>query len=408
MTTIYKDELFDRLYNYLSNYDKFDPTTYKGFLTLPTTRIVMNHYDNDPYKAALGILHNTGKFTKDEIFELDGQIRGWWGKLTSKANNFINNIINNKHNDSFIEGCKEILDVATYEYYPLAETPIDVPDYVTNAYLENAPELFHAELNKYLNSTGEHITPDNVYDLLNKAIANTKNNLEAEKQRYLNLTSTEFFKQCVDDPDLLNRIARINDPEFVQLMNAKFNQGQLEHLTKHSITDASKTETMDDLYGVCYLQSGVDEMPLKDKLPDYLKPVNKPNLNVEDLIYKQPEYITPTHNLKNIIVESLQNTTDINQIKLESEPINIPQSNSELWKILAGAGGIALLGGGAYAGYRWWQNRKLQQELEKQREQELNELKKQVHDGINKSRQRRTVINNIVHTKPFDDEAFNI
>ena len=45
-------------------------TTYKGFLTLPTTRIVMNHYDNDPYKAALGILHNTGKFTKDEIFEL--------------------------------------------------------------------------------------------------------------------------------------------------------------------------------------------------------------------------------------------------------------------------------------------------------------------------------------------------
>ena len=408
MTTIYKDELFDRLYNYLSNYDKFDPTTYKGFLTLPTTRIVMNHYDNDPYKAALGILHNTGKFTKDEIFELDGQIRGWWGKLTSKANNFINNIINNKHNDSFIEGCKEILDVATYEYYPLAETPIDVPDYVTNAYLENAPELFHAELNKYLNSTGEHITPDNVYDLLNKAIANTKNNLEAEKQRYLNLTSTEFFKQCVDDPDLLNRIARINDPEFVQLMNAKFNQGQLEHLTKHSIDGTCKTETIDDLYGVCYLQSGVDEMPLEDKLPDYLKPVNKPNLNVEDLTYKQPEYITPTHNLKNIIVESLQNTTDINQIKLESEPINIPQSNSELWKILAGAGGIALLGGGAYAGYRWWQNRKLQQELEKQREQELNKLKKQVHDGINKSRQRRTVINNIVHTKPFDDEAFNI
>ena len=305
MTTIYKDELFDRLYNYLSNYDKFEPTTYKGFLTLPTTQIVMNHYDNDPYKAALGILHNTGKFTKDEIFELDGQIRGWWGKLTSKANNFINNIINNKHNDSFIEGCKEILDVATYEYYPLAETPIDVPDYVTNAYLENAPELFHAELNKYLNSTGEHITPDNVYDLLNKAIANTKNNLEAEKQRYLNLTSTEFFKQCVDDPDLLNRIARIDDPEFVQLMNVKFNQGQLEHLTKHSITDASKTETMDDLYGVCYLQSGVDEMPLKDKLPDYLKYNSRPDLTIEN----------PT-STKSTILESLQHTSEINQVKL--------------------------------------------------------------------------------------------
>ena len=396
MTTIYKDELFDRLYNYLSNYDKFEPTTYKGFLTLPTTQIVMNHYDNDPYKAALGILHNTGKFTKDEIFELDGQIRGWLGKLTSKATNFINNIINNKHNDSFIEGCKEILDVATYEYYPLAETPIDVPDYVTNAYLENAPELFHAELNKYLNSTGEHITPDNVYDLLNKAIANTKNNLEAEKQRYLNLTSTEFFKQCVDDPDLLNRIARIDDPEFVQLMNVKFNQGQLEHLTKHSITDASKTETMDDLYGVCYLQSGVDEMPLKDKLPDYLKYNSRPDLTIEDPIIENP---TST---KSTILESLQHTSDINQVKLETD------SNDQLWKILAGAGGIALLGGGAYAGYRWWQNRKLQQELEKQREQELNELKKQVHDGINKSRQRRTVINNIVHTKPFDDEAFNI
>lgn len=391
MTTIYKDELFDRLYNYLSNYDKFEPTTYKGFLTLPTTQIVMNHYDNDPYKAALGILHNTGKFTKDEIFELDGQIRGWLGKLTSKATNFINNIINNKHNDSFIEGCKEILDVATYEYYPLAETPIDVPDYVTNAYLENAPELFHAELNKYLNSTGEHITPDNVYDLLNKAIANTKNNLEAEKQRYLNLTSTEFFKQCVDDPDLLNRIASLKDTEFIQLMNAKFNQGQLEHLTKHSITDASKTETMDDLYGVCYLQSGVDEMPLKDKLPDYLKYNSRPDLTIEN----------PT-STKSTILESLQHTSEINQVKLETE------SNDQLWKILAGAGGIALLGGGAYAGYRWWQNRKLQQELEKQREQELNELKKQVHDGINKSRQRRTVINNIVHTKPFDDEAFNI
>ena len=67
MTTIYKEEMFERLYDYLSNYDKFEPVTYEGFLALPETKILMSHYDDDPYYAALGILHDAGKFNKEDI-----------------------------------------------------------------------------------------------------------------------------------------------------------------------------------------------------------------------------------------------------------------------------------------------------------------------------------------------------
>lgn len=407
MSTLSKGEIFNRLYNYLKNYDKTNPTTYPGFLTLPQTKIIMSHYGNDPYKTALGILYNTGKFTDEDIITIDNMRKGLFGKLSNflwaKPIEMLNKIFNMYPGKYMRESSDAILKVAISEYNPLAESPADVPDYVTNIYLDQAPETALAEINKYLNTTDVDITPDNVYELLETAIMNAQKNIDAEKQRYLQLTPQEFFNQCVEDPDLLNQIASLKDDEFNRLMNAKFNQGQLEHL-KSGISYASKSETMDDLYMMDRLECGINDEPLWrqcginddpswEKLPDSLNYDSK-------------------NNIRNIILESFQNTANENQVKLETEtslaeslnqPMNnITQSNNDLLKILAGAGGIALLGGGAYAGYRWWQNHKLQQEREKQRELELNELRRQ--QNKNQSRKRQTVINNIVHTKPVDLE----
>ena len=115
MTTIYKDEMFDRLYNYFKNYDKLPPTTYEGFLTLPQTKMIMDHCGNDPYRATLNVLFNSGRFSDDDIIEYDNKMRGWVAKLANtiwnKPLQFVNKILNDQPPESFINAANRVLNV---------------------------------------------------------------------------------------------------------------------------------------------------------------------------------------------------------------------------------------------------------------------------------------------------------
>lgn len=385
MTTIYKEEMFDRLYNYFSNLSNSTFTTYDGFIKSPQAAIILNHYNNDPYAATFGVLLNTGKFSANDVIKYDGLIRGWKSKLMS----ILNKIVSNPLPEHFLSVSNDILKAAITEYYPYGKSPVDVPDYVTNIYLDGvSPEMLKG-INSYLQEKqngNSIIQPEQVYDIFNFSIENTKRSIEESKQNYLNLTPIEFYNMCAENPKLLNNLALFKDPDFMQLMSIKFNQGQMEFSAKHSIVGSTKTETMDDLYNEQRLQCGVDDEPVYEKIAEYIYPTIEPNV-------------------KNAILEAFQNKQNQLQIQMESEV----SSNPELWKILAGAGGVTLLGAGAYAGYKWWQNRKLQQEkerkrdeLERQHAEEMKAIKEQLNDVENKSRKRQTVINNVVRTKPMD------
>jgi len=136
------------------------------------------------------------------------------------------------------------------------------------------------------------------------------------------------------------------------------------------------------------MQCGLEE----NKIPDYL-------------YNRYPDYVFTKDNVntKNVILESLQNTGDVNQVKLDST-----SSDPSLAKILGIAGGVTLLGGGAYAGYKLWQLKK-QQQLEKQRQEE--QLKRiQDHILYNKSntRKRNSVFNNVINANTKPNIEYNI
>ena len=397
--------MFQRLYEYLSNYDKFDPVTYDGFLALPRTKILMNYYENNPYYAALGILYDAGKFTKDDIVKIGSLIKGW----KSKIKTIVNSIVNNPSPDNFIELSKNILDVAIKEFYPFGESPTDVPRYVTNVYLENAPETMLSEINSYVNLTGSKISPSNTYEIMKYAIDNTKNNIEEQKNQWLNLTPLEFFIKCVKNPGLFNELTTINDDVFKQAMQSKFTEGQLEYL-KTNLSGSFKEHTLEDLSYMDRMECGADDDPLDyAKCGLYEDPINYQN------IYNQQWRSTV---MGDIIREGLKNTventesimestnTEHNSDPVISKPTISDPVSSNLWKILGLAGGTALLGGASYAAYRWWQLKKQQEELQKQLQQ--SNQNKSEEQTKNKSRQRKTVINNIVYTKPQQDSDYNV
>ena len=375
--------MFERLYDYLSNYDKFEPVTYEGFLALPETKILMSHYDDDPYYAALGILYDAGKFNKEDIVKIGGLIKGWKSKLKE----IVNSIVINPVPEHIIDSSKKIVDVAIKEYYPFGESPTDVPNYVTNVYLENAPESMLPEINSYVNSTGSKISPSNTFEILKYAIDNVKRGIEEQernneevKNQWLNLTPLEFFNKCVEDPGLFNDLVNIDDNVFKQAMQSKFTIGQLE-FAKNQLSGSIKSHTSEDLDFTERMECGVDE-----------DPINYRN------IYNQRGRSTV---MGDIIRESLKNTVENTESIMESSNTehNSDPESSNLWKILGLAGGTALLGGGSYAAYRWWKHKKQQEELEKEIEKQrlIQEQKLANLAAPSKSKQRKTVINNIVY-----------
>ena len=391
MTTIYKEEMFERLYDYLSNYDKFDPVTYEGFLALPETKILMSHYDDDPYYAALGILYDAGKFNRDDIVKIGGLIKGWKSKLKE----IVNSIVINHVPEHIIDSSKKIVDVAIKEYYPFGESPTDVPDYVTNVYLENAPESMLPEINSYVSSTGSKISPSNTFEIMKYAIDNVKRNIEEQernneelKNQWLNLTPLEFFNKCVENPELFNELTSVNDDAFEQALQSKFTEGQLEFI-KNNLSGTVKEYTLKDLSYMDRMECGVNDDPL-----DYAEcgldedPINYQNYNLRSSTL-----------MGDIIREGLKNTVENTESIMESTNTEHNSESSNLWKILGLAGGTALLGGGSYAVYRWWKLKKQQEELEKELEKQrlIQQQKLASLAAPSKSKQRKTVINNIVY-----------
>jgi len=400
-TTIYKEELFNRLFTYLTNYDKQEPVTYNGFLKLPQTHILMQHFDYNPYIATMAILYYTGKFTKNEITNLDKKYKaqlnnqnlmGWfkklfglkdlWTSITTFYNSF-------DVPENLLNACESILETSFQEQLPYGESPVDVPTYVKHIFLENAPDLTLEGINDYIATTGKPISYSNVNEILQHSINIGKQKINDYKLYYLNMKPIELFNQCINEPDLITRLYNIKDDEFRQTIQSNYNQGQLEYLLKlKSNCIANKEHTQEDLNYMNRMQCGLEE----GKIQDYLC-----NSNPDDGFTKD------NANTKNVILESLQNTGDVNQVKLDST-----SSDPSLAKILGIAGGVTLLGGGAYAGYKLWQLKK-QQQLEKQRQEEQH---KQIQEHIlyskSNSRKRSSVFNNVINANTKPNIEYNI
>ena len=258
--------------------------------------------------------------------------------------------------------------------------------------------MFLSEINSYVKSTGSKISPSNTYDILKYAIDNTKRNIEEQKNQWLNLTPLEFFNKCVEDPGLFNDLMTVNDDVFKQAMQSKFTEGQLE-FTKNQLSGAIKSHTLEDLSYMDRMECGVDDDPL-----DYAEcgldedPINYQNYNLRGSTV-----------MGDIIREGLKNTVENTESIMESTNTEHNSESSNLWKILGIAGGTALLGGASYGVYRWWKLKKQQEELQKQLQQsQQSNQNKTAEQTKNKSRQRKTVINNIVYTKPQQDSDYNV
>ena len=439
MSTVYKDEIFGRLLDYINNYER-DPVTYPGFLKWESPATLLSVFNNDPIIAALAVMTYTGKYTPDEakakFLELEGsdldpvktdlniRLNSLWKAIKpgfqnfftrakhykeaikpSYRRSFLNEALNIQNaDDKLINLAEDVLDVSFQESYPFGKSPADVPDYVTNIYLEGADEIGLGGINDYIETQGP-LSHEKVYDVLKHTIDYGTKVVEDQKKYWLDLKPIEFFKLCIEDPSLLTRLSGSKDAAFKQSLQSKFTEGQLEFL-KSQYTSSVKTQTVQDLSYIDRMECGVNDDPL-----DYAEcGLDEDPINLQN-IYNQQQRSTL---MDDVIREGLKNTVENNEVEIEqmntehnSDPI---ETNSDLWKILGITGGVALLGGGAYAAYRWWQYKKQQEELEKQRleEEKLVRLQQKQQDTKNKSRQRKTVINNIVYTKPQQDLDYNV
>lgn len=413
-TTIYKEEIFNRLFTYLTNYDKQDPVTYDGLINLPTTHVLMQHFKNNPYIATMAILYYTGKFNKNELTELDKKYKSQlnkqhllnlfkklfsWKDFWDEIKTFYND---SDSKQTLIDTCEKVLQTSFQEELPNGKSPVDVPTYVKHIYLQNAPDFVLEGVNNYISTTGNQISHSNAYEILKHSIDFGKKINNEYKLRYLKMKPIDFFNQCINNPDLITNLYTIKDDEFRQNIQSKYNQGQLEYLLKQKTDSISfKEHTQADLNYMNRMQCGIDENPINkiynNGLPYYT--FVKTESDTECPVIEDVNQV----NTKSIINETFKNNEDLNQIKLDSIT-----SEPNLTKILGVAGGIALLGGGAYAGYKWWQYKK-QQELEKQlQEQAKNQLNDQILYSKSKTRRRNTVINNIVNTNPKPTMEYNI
>lgn len=377
-TEVY-NELYKRLLVYLQNYKKWTPLTYEALETIPLTDLYMKMFNYDPQRTTNAIMEVLNKLPPKKGF-------------MNTINNFLGDSKINrlKNDESWVEIANNILDVAFRESYNYidenTQSPFEKPLGVSNIYLEDLAPNMQLALNKaFGNYTGE-FSPQYSRSLRQKTVQNLHEFSDVLDKMVDYTKDPKTFYNFVHDNSEVQELMKILSPQLQIRFNEIYKKGEWQSIVNKN-AGVGNTELNDEL-----------------KFMERIDTINKP-LEID----YQGDVCPVDGPSPNDLLEYCQDLADQKQIVLDSDTTNT------LWskiKPYAFAGiGVAGLGVGGYAAYKYWQSKKQQEELQKQLEEEakLNRLKQQHYQEQLKQarKQKPMIINNLRDNLPqhYNEES---
>ena len=391
----WRKNIFDRLYNFLTTYNKIPPNQFKNLALVPLTDQIMNLAGNNYLVATSGLLLLTDLYqdvtdlpvvltTRETIllFKFIDAIRKhkWYDYINGFLKIFgFSNIINHPEED-FQEQRNNQINVgktviaAFDETDYTKESPAEKPRGVTLHYFEDLDPQSQRLANKVLKKHNNQFSSDVAREILHKTRVDI-NKLNEKWRKWQDLTPIEFYYESKNNPELIQILKQV-DPQSHSILMKYIKMGEDAH--KYYINLEHRDKIFADR-----MQCGVDEAPLEQKIE-------------KCMVNDNPDF-------KTYINTDIQDEFQKRQNDLQL--IADKDSTGTNWPaVLAGAGLLTLTGAGAYSAYRIWQIKKAQekqleqQQLEKQR-MEI-EYQRQLNNIRNKN--RKHVYNNVINTNPIE------
>ena len=367
---------FNRIREYLKNYIKIQPLTYEGFQFIPYADATLSGFKgNVDVTAILTLLsedpNSVDKSLLRKLYKLSQDPK----ETKTKVENYIKT--------RFLDDTriKDILNklakISIIETAKIGKSPSNVPHYITDVYFNDANKNYLRYLNDVLKSLT--IRPYNPYNSrLVDFLATTKQGfVDSTKNIYQNYTPEQL--RIMNQHNLIPK-------QHIDLFEQYGEDDFINYITLKTSQVNPETETYDDLHNSARF-STESNSNINQKLPS-------------EGVFGRNKIKQPINNLKCRLQESFKNNEDLIQLQCEkpmtSQGLTQGGNNWNFNKILGATAGITLLGGGAYAAYKWWQYKKQQEE---QRQKQLRELeRKMAYDEHQKNKSKKQTYINIIGT----------